>query len=94
MAFGDKVKQLGELNKMRQQAKKLQEELSKITHSEEKGGVKVKVTGDQTIAYLEIDGEERGDIKDLINKAFKKIQKVSARKMMDMGGGLSGLLGK
>jgi len=30
----------------------------------------------------------------LINKAFKKIQKESAKKMMDMGGGLSGLLGK
>ena len=93
MAFGDKVKQLGELNKMRQQAKKLQGELSQITHSEEKGEIKVKVTGDQTIDYLEIAGEERDDVKDLVNKAFKKVQKESAKKMMDMGGGLSGLLG-
>ena len=79
---------------MRQQAKKLQNELSKITHTEEKGTLKVKVTGDQRIDYIEIKGEEREDIKDLINKAFKKIQKTSAKKMMEMGGGLSGLLGK
>lgn len=93
MAFG-KLQQLSELNKMRQQAKKLQDELAKITHTEEKGTLKVKVTGDQKIDYVEIDGEEREDIKDIINKAFKKIQKESAKKMMEMGGGLSGLLGK
>lgn len=92
MAF-DKFKQLGQLNKMRQEAKKLQSELEKIEETEEKGGIRVKVTGDQKLTYLEIDGEERSDIVDVINSAMKNVQKKAAKKMMEMGGGLSGLLG-
>jgi len=93
MAF-DKVKQLGELNKMRQQAKDLQKELEQITETLSAGDVEVKVTGDQKLAYIKVDGEERQDIVDAINKAMKKVQKRAAKKMLEMGGGLSGLLGK
>jgi len=88
-----KLQQISELNKMRQQAKKLQKELEQIIQTAESGDVRVKVSGDQKIEYLEVDGEERNDIKDLVNKAFKNVQKKSAKKMMEMGGGLSGLLG-
>lgn len=90
----DKVKQLGELNKMRQQAKALQQELEKITETVEEKDIKVKVSGDQKVLYVKVDGEEREDIADVINKATKKVQKKAAKKMMEMGGGLSGLLGK
>jgi DNA-binding protein YbaB len=93
MAF-DKVKQLGDLNKMRQQAKALQKELEQITESLSVKGVEVKVTGDQKLVYMKVDGEERQDIVDAINKAMKKVQKKAAKKMLEMGGGLSGLLGK
>lgn len=90
----DKVKQLNELRKMRSQAQALQKELEKIRESEERGGMKVVVTGDQKISYIEINGEERKDLVELINDAMKKVQKEAAKKMMEMGGGLSGLLGK
>ena len=93
MAF-DKFKQLGNLNKMRQEAKALQKELEKEIESYEKGDIRVKVNGAQEILYLEIDGEDRNDIVEVINKAMKKVQKKSAKKMLEMGGGLSGLLGK
>lgn len=89
----DKFKQLGQLNKMRQQAMKLQKELEKIKESVEKGGLKVVVRGDQMIDYITIDGQERRDLVDLINEGLKKVQKESAKKMLEMGGGLSGLLG-
>lgn len=89
----DKFKQLGQLNQMRQQAMKLQKELEKIKESVEKNGMKVVVKGDQTIDYIEIDGEEKRALVELINEALKKIQKESAKKMLEMGGGLSGLLG-
>ena len=79
---------------MRSQALELQKELEKIRESEERGGMKVVVTGDQKVAYIEIDGEERKDLVELINSAMKKVQKEAAKKMMEMGGGLSGLLGK
>ena len=89
----DKIKQGKDLIKLRQQAKKLQNELEKIEHTEEDGDLKVKVNGAQNVVYLEIDGEENERLTDLINKAMKNVQKKSAKKMMEMGGGLSGLLG-
>ena len=89
----DKFKQAGNLLKLRQQAKQLQAELEKIEHSEESGRYKVKVNGTQNIVWLEVDGEETMDLKNLINHAMKEVQKKSAKKMMEMGGGLGNLLG-
>lgn len=89
----DKFKQLGELNKMRQQASALQKELEKIIETIEKNGWSVSVTGDQKIRYIKKDGEDMKFLVDLINEAMKKVQKEAAKKMVEMGGGLSGLLG-
>lgn len=89
----DKFKQLGELAKMRQKAMELQKELEKIIETIEKHGWSVSVTGDQKIRYIKKDGEDLKELVDLINEAMKKVQKESAKKMMDMGGGLGGLLG-
>lgn len=89
----DKFKQAKDLLKLRQQAKKLQEELEKIHHTEERSGMKVTVNGAQNIVSLEVNGEEKRELIELINRAMKEIQKKSAKKMMEMGGGLSGLLG-
>ncbi len=89
----DKFKQLGELNKMRQQAQALQKELEKIIETLEKNGWSVSVTGDQKIRYIKKDAEDLKVLVDLINEAMKKVQKEAAKKMMEMGGGLSGLLG-
>lgn len=72
---------------------KLQKELEQIKEMAEKGGMKVVVKGDQTIDYIFMDGEEKRDLVNLINEALKKVQKESAKKMLEMGGGLSGLLG-
>jgi len=88
----DKFQQLGQLNKMRQEAKVMQEELSKIKESLEKKGYKVVVTGDQKVDYIEINGEPQPDLVNVINDAMKSVQKKSAKKMLEMGGGLSGLL--
>lgn len=96
----DKFKQLGQLNEMRKKANELQKELEKIIETSEKKGWTVSVTGDQKIRYIKKDGEDRlsdgqdlQELVDLINEAMKKVQKESAKKMMEMGGGLSGLLG-
>ena len=89
----DKFKQLGELAKMRQKAMALQKELEKIVETVEKRGWMVSVTGDQKVRYIKKDGEDFSDLVDAINEAMKNVQKESAKKMMEMGGGLSGLLG-
>lgn len=89
----DKFKQGKDLLKLRNQAKQLQAELEKIEHVEEKGKIRIKVNGAQQVTYVEVNGEEDRDLKELINKAMKEVQKKAAKKMMEMGGGLSGLLG-
>lgn len=89
----DKFKQAKNLLKLRSEAKKLQDELEQIKHSEEENGTSVSVNGSQTLLSLKINGEEQEKLVKLINKAMKEVQKKSAKKMMEMGGGLGGLLG-
>lgn len=87
-------KQLGELKKMRDQAMAIQRELEKEEVEVEKNGVRVIISGDQKIKLLQSNGREDGDIKDAVNEAVKKSQEVAAKKLQQMGGGLSGLLGQ
>ncbi len=89
----DKFKQIGQLNDMRKKAQELQKELEKIIKTVEKNGWQVSVTGDQKIRYIKKDGEDMKELVDLINQAMKDVQKDAAKKMMEMGGGLGGLLG-
>lgn len=89
----DKVKQLNELRKLQGQAKALQRELEQIKETVESGDNRATVSGDQKIIAIMVDGEDRKDLVDMINKALKEVQKKSAKKMMEMGGGLGGLLG-
>lgn len=81
------------LANMQRQAKELQKELEKIIHTEEGREWTVSVTGDQKVRYIKHGEEDLKQLTDLINEAMKKVQKESAKKMMEMGGGLSGLLG-
>ncbi len=94
----DKLKQLNELRKMRSSAMALQKELEKITETVEKNGWTVSVTGDQKIRYIKKTEDDGGadleKLTEVINEAMKNVQKESAKKMMEMGGGLTGLLGK
>lgn len=89
----DKLQQGKELLKMRNEAMALQKQLKEITENAEDRDNKVIVSADQKIIYLKVDGEDRSDIVNLINKAFKEVQKKAAKKMMESGGGLGGLLG-
>ena len=92
MSIFDKAKQLGELKKMRDQAVKIQKQLAEEEVEIEEDGIKVIVSGDQKIQVFEIDGESEARVVNVLNKALKKSQKVAAKKMQEMSGGLSGLL--
>lgn len=82
----NKVKQGRELMKMRSEAKALQKKLAEVTDTAEVGNVRVKVAGDQSVVYVEIDGQENKDIVKAINEANKKVQKKAAQKMVEEGG--------
>lgn len=88
----DKVKQLGQLKKMRDQAMAIQKQLAQEEIVIEEDNIKIVITGDQKLKSLEIDGLTNERVLELINKAIKKSQEVAARKLAEMSGGLSGLL--
>ena len=90
----DKVKQLGELKKMRDEAMQMQKALAQEKIEVEEQGIRVVMTGDQKIETIEIDGESQFKLVDVLNKAIKKSQEVAARKLQEMSGGLDGLLGQ
>ena len=56
----------------------------------EENGIVIRVSGDQKIKYLSVNGVENKALVDTINKILKKSQEVAAKKMKDMGG-LEGL---
>ena len=85
--------QLGDLNKMRQQAMQIQKELQAEEVSVDKNGVQIVITGDQKIKEIRVNGRSDNDVKEAVNEAVKKSQEVAARKLATMQGGLSGLLG-
>lgn len=72
--------------KMANRLRQIQNELGKERITIEENGIKVVVSGDMKIRELEVDGEEQGKLVDVVNKAVKKAQEVSAKKMQEMGG--------
>jgi len=88
----DKVKQLANLKKMRDQAMAIQKQLAQEEIVIEEDNIKIVITGDQKLKLLEIDGLTNERVLELINKAIKKSQEMAARKLAEMSGGLSGLL--
>ncbi len=75
---------LGDLTKLQQQAKQMQEELQKEQVVVEKNGVKVTVRGDQIVQEVEIDGIIENRIAEAINEAIKKTQELAARKLIQI----------
>lgn len=85
----DKMKQMYELKKQADQMKKeLEAEVIEVEH----GDVKVKINGAQKILDLKFpDDIDRDKLRDAINKASDEAQKIAAKKMQGMMGGMGGL---
>jgi hypothetical protein len=79
----DKAKMLAQAYKLK---KAVEAEIVEI----EENGIKIKVSGDQKIKDLSINGMENKMLVEVINKAMKKSQEMAAKRMKDMGG-LEGL---
>ena len=88
----DKVKQLAQLKKMRDQAIAIQKQLAQEEIEINEDNIRIVISGDQKIRLLEIDGLTNDRVVEMINKAIKKSQEVAARKLAEMSGGLSGIL--
>ncbi|HEY4695087.1 MAG TPA: YbaB/EbfC family nucleoid-associated protein [Candidatus Nanoarchaeia archaeon] len=85
----DKVKQLYELKK---QADAIKRELEAEVIEVEHNNVTVRINGNLKVTNLSYEeGTDNSKIKDAINKAIEEAQKVAAKKMQGMMGGLGGL---
>lgn len=93
MAIGNPLKAMGDLNKLRQQAKQMQQQLSTEEIRIEKGDIVVIISGDQKIKHFSVQGISSQEAIDALNEAIKKSQEVAAKKLTEMTGGLGGMLG-
>jgi len=75
----DKLQQLKELKKMRDEAMQIQRTLDSETLEVEKRGVKVKLTLAQRFISIEANGKSEDDIVEAVNEAVKESQKQVRR---------------
>lgn len=85
----DKMKELYDLKKQADEMKKvLEKEIIEV----ESGDMKVVISADQKIREIHLgDSVDEDNLKEIINKALEESQKVAAKKMQDMMGGMGGL---
>lgn len=84
----NKLKQLKDL---RSKAKEMQNTLADESVTVEKNGVKIVMNGNIEVTELKISEESKKEnlentIKDCINESIKKVQKIMAKRMQEMGG--------
>ena len=75
---------LGDLQKLQQQAQKMQAALQQEEVVIEKNGVKVIIRGDQIIESIEVDGIVENRIAEVVNEAVKKTQELAAKKLIEI----------
>ncbi len=88
------LKALGNLNQLRQQAQKMQTELSAEEIKVEEGDIVVVISGDQKIKHFSVQGVSSEDAVKVLNNAITQSQQLAAKKLQSMSGGLGGLMGK
>lgn len=86
--------QLGDLNKLRKQAKQMQDELASQQVVVERGDIVVTMTAAQEVKDISVQGIHSEELVKALNEAIKKSQEIAAKKLQSMTGGLGGLLGK
>jgi DNA-binding protein YbaB len=85
------LKALGDVNKLRQQAKKMQQDLAAEEIRVEKGDIVVVISGDQKIKHFSVQGISSDEAVEALNEAIKKSQESAAKKLQDMMGGPAGM---
>ena len=82
---------LRHLKDLRSQAKQMQNALAKESVTVEKRGIKIVMDGNLEITSINIEDEASKEdleknLKEAINEAIKKTQRLMAQKMQEMGG--------
>ncbi len=77
-----------DLNNLRKTQSEIKKQLVQIFVTQSKAGVRVVIRGDKHIEKLEIDGEDRKDLRELINDANKEVDKKVEKQMRGQLGDL------
>ena len=77
-------KMLGDMNQMRKQAAVIHAALEKEEFEVRVGNVLVRITGNQNVKTVEIDGVYQEDVKRAVNDAIKKSQQAAAGKLAEL----------
>jgi len=92
MGMFDGLKQLGDLNQMRQQAQQIQQQLSQerveVLKQTAKGLLKIVLTGDQKVLEVSWDGARDYELEAALGEALYKSQMVAAGKLQQLTGGM------
>ena len=75
---------LGDIQKLQQQAQKMQSALQQETVVTEKNGVKITMRGDQQVLEVEIDGIVENRVAEAVNESVKKTQELAAKKLIEI----------
>jgi len=109
MGMFDQVKQVKQALQMRNEAKRIEAEVKKITAEYANGGITVVAKGDMTIEKIAISPEAYDEVKagkpahfetmlfNVVNGALKKAREATQAAMMKQlqeSGGMGGLFGK
>jgi DNA-binding protein YbaB len=100
--------QIKEAMKMRSEAKRIQNEIQKISVTHSNGGITVTAKGDMTISAMSFSPEAYDEVKagkparfetmllNVVNAALKKARDTTQQEMAKMmqAGGVGGLFGK
>lgn len=77
-------KALGDLNAMRKQAAQIQAALEQEEFEINEGNVRIRISGNQNVRVVEIDGVANETLKRAINDAIKKSQQAAAMKLTEL----------
>jgi DNA-binding protein YbaB len=77
---GNFMSQLGDLNKLRKQAKQMQQDLAAEEIVIERGDIVVKITGGQENQRCFRAGHHSDELVKALNEAIKKFQEIAAKK--------------
>ncbi|MEK7571736.1 MAG: YbaB/EbfC family nucleoid-associated protein [Patescibacteria group bacterium] len=83
--------QIGEMKKMRDEAMRIQKLLKTKMIDINKHGVFVRISADQEIQEIKTNDKSDEDVRKAVNEAIKEAQKVAAKELQSMAGGMGGL---
>jgi DNA-binding protein YbaB len=90
MGMFDGLKQLGDLNQMRQQAMAIQQKLAsqqvETTKQTARGLLKIVLTGDQKVLEVSFDGVRDFELEAALSDVIYKSQKVAASQLQNLAG--------